>query len=181
MRDVAHVEVAVRNAYDRTMRGRWQGATHWLLDPASPVVAPLWRTWRGRRTDFNTRNRANVADAVSRCGGQNAKPDAVISELSFGFWRHCTDAAHEKTLWVPYLHHAWPKRTDRATLDRSLSIINTARNRASHHEPLFGTWPGGSLTVTHREVLRLLDLLSPDLAAYVRRTSTAPTVLTEHP
>ncbi|MDR1998612.1 MAG: hypothetical protein LBQ06_01535, partial [Frankiaceae bacterium] len=68
MRDVAHVEVAVRNAYDRTMRQHWQGATHWLLDPASPVVAPLWRTWRGRRTDYNTRNRANVADAVSRCG-----------------------------------------------------------------------------------------------------------------
>jgi hypothetical protein len=105
----------------------------------------------------------------------------VISELSFGFWRHCTDAAHEKTLWVPYLHHAWPKKTDRAMLDRSLSTINTARNRASHHEPLFGTWTGGSLAVTHRELLRLLDLFSPDLATYVRGTSAVMTVLTEHP
>ncbi len=176
MRDIAHVEIAVRNAYDRTMRQRWRGAQHWLLDPASPVQAPLWRTQRGRRTDLNTRNRASIVEAVARCGGVAAKPDAVIAELSFGFWRHCTDPAHEKTLWVPHLHHAWPKKTDRAMLDRSLATINTARNRASHHEPLFDTRPGRDLAAAHRETLRLLDLLLPELAAYVRDTTTLPAV-----
>ncbi|GAA2183630.1 Abi family protein [Brooklawnia cerclae] len=181
MRDIAHVEVAVRNAYDRTMQQRWRGAQHWLLDPTSPVQAPLWRTLRGRRVDLNTRNRANIGDAVARCGGTHAKPDAVIAELSFGFWRHCTDPAHEKTLWVPYLHRAWPRKTDRAALDRALATINTARNRASHHEPLFGTRPGRDLSAAHREVLRLLDLLLPELAEYVRATTAIPAMLTERP
>ena len=181
MRDIAHVEVAVRNAYDRTMQQRWHGTKHWLLDPTSPVQTPLWRTLRGRRVDLNTRNRANIAEAVARCGGASTKPDAVIAELSFGFWRHCTDPAHEKTLWVPYLHHAWPKKTDRAVLDRALATINTARNRASHHEPLFGSRPGRDLAAAHREVLHLLDLLLPELAAYVRTTTALPAILAARP
>ena len=40
-RDIAHFEVALRNAYDQAMRTHWRGAAHWLLDPASPVLAPL--------------------------------------------------------------------------------------------------------------------------------------------
>lgn len=181
MRDIAHVEVAVRNAYDHTMRQHWRGARHWLLDPASPVQTPLWRTRRGRRADLNSRNRASISDAVARCGGASAKPDAVIAELSFGFWRHCTDPAHEKSLWVPYLHRAWPRKTDRAMLDRSLATINTARNRASHHEPLFDARPGRDLIAAHSETLRLLDLLLPELAAYVRDTTTLPAALAERP
>lgn len=145
MRDIAHAEVALRNAYDRVMRQRWHGPAHWLLDPASPVTVPLWRNVRGRRTDLNTTNRASIAEAVRRCGGTSASPDAVLAEVSFGFWRHCTDPAHEKILWVPYLHHAWPRRTDRALLHRALAAVNAARNRASHHEPLFGTQPGRDL------------------------------------
>ena len=181
MRDIAHIEIAVRNAYDRAMRQHWQGADHWLLDPASPVLAPLWRTRRGRRADMNARNRSTVADARFRCGGPSAKPGQVIAELSFGFWRHCTDAAHEKALWVPYLHHAWPKKTSRVALERSMTTINTARNRASHHEPLFGAKLGRDLTAAHAEVLRLSALLSPELAEYIRDTTTVTATLTARP
>lgn len=181
MRDIAHVEVAVRNAYDEAITTHWQGGRHWLLDPASPVLAPLWRTRHGRRADVNARNRTTVADAVRRCGGASAKPGEVIAELSFGFWRHCTDTAHEKTLWVPYLHRAWPKKTSRATIERSLTIINTARNRASHHEPLFGSQPGRDLTAAHREVLRLSEMLLPELANYIKDTTTVPTILNSRP
>ncbi len=181
MRDVAHIEVAIRNAYDRVMQQHWRGADHWLLDPTSPVLTPLWRTRRGRRADVNARNRSTVADARFRCGGSDAKPGQVIAELSFGFWRHCTDAAHEKSLWVPYLHHAWPKRTSRVDLERSMTSINTARNRASHHEPLFVSGPGRDLTAAHAEVLCLSELLSPELAEYIRSTTTVPATLARRP
>lgn len=130
---------------------------------------------------MNARNRTTVADAVCRCGGASAKLGEVIAELSFGFWRHCTDTAHEKTLWVPYLHRAWPKKTSRVAIERSLTIINTARNRASHHEPLFGSQPGRDLTAAHREVLRLSEMLLPDLAEYIRDTTTVQTILTHRP
>ena len=181
MRDIAHVEVAIRNAYDSTMNAHWRGNQHWLFDPKSPVLEPLWRARHGRRSDLNARNRATVADAIRRCGGASAKPGEVIAELSFGFWRHCTDAAHEKSLWVPYLHRAWPKKTSRVALERSITTINTARNRASHHEPLFDIQPGRDLAAAHREVLRLSGLLVPELAVYIQATTTVPTVLATRP
>ncbi len=43
MRDIAHFEVALRNAYDATLTRQWKGSGHWLLDPAPPVVLPMWR------------------------------------------------------------------------------------------------------------------------------------------
>lgn len=181
MRDIAHVEVAVRNAYDSVMTARWRGSQHWLFDPTSPVLAPLWRTRRNHRADLNSRNRAAVDDAIRRCGGGAATPGEVIAELSFGFWRHCTDAAHEKTLWVPYLHRAWPGKTSRAALERSLTTINNARNRASHHEPLFGARPGNDLTAAHREIQRLSTMLIPELGNYIRNTTTVPTILANRP
>ena len=181
MRDIAHVEVAVRNAFDKVMRERWEGTQHWLLDPTSPVLAQLWRTRRGNRVDLNARNRMNVAEAVRRCGGRSAQPDHVIAGLSLGFWRHCTDAAHEKTLWVPYLHIAWPKKTNRVTIERALTTINSVRNRASHHEPLFPPQPGRDVHAAHHEVLRLADLLIPELAEHLRRTSAVPAALKGRP
>lgn len=181
MRDIAHVEVAVRNAYDSVMTARWLGAQHWLFAPTSPVLTPLWRTRRGHRTDLNARNRATVAEAIRRCGGASAKPGAVIAELSFGFWRHCSDVAHEKTLWVPYLHLAWPRRTSRVEVERSLTTINHARNRASHHEPLFGTQPGRDVIAAHREVLRLSNMLIPELGDYITDTTNVPRILANRP
>jgi len=177
MRDIAHVEVAVRNAYDSVITARWHGAQHWLFDPTSPVLAPLWRTQRGHRADLNARNRATVTDSIRRCGGASAKPGEVIAELSFGF----CDAAHEKMLWVPYLHLAWPKKTSRVALERSWTTINNARNRASHHEPLFGTQPGRDLAAAHREVLCLSTMLIPELGDYIKSTTTVPVILANRP
>ena len=61
MRDIAHIEVAVRNVYDRTMREHWVGSEHWLFDPDSPVLVPLLRSRRGQQADMNARNRCPVA------------------------------------------------------------------------------------------------------------------------
>jgi hypothetical protein len=180
MRDIAHFEVALRNAYDQALIARSPaGAPHWLFDPASAPLAPLWRTRNHRRRDVNTPNREAVAAAIQRCGGPTAPPGAVIAELSFGFWRHLADAAHEQTVWMPFVYYAWPQGTARQHVDRITMAVNTIRNRASHHEPLFGL--GHRLTRTHADMLDLLDLLLPDLAAYARSTSTVATVLTERP
>lgn len=179
-RDVAHLEIALRNAYDRVMRSVWHGPGHWLLDSTSPVTTPLLRTRGGKTTDLNSGNRRSVNEAVRRCRRTEVTPDAVITELPFGFWRHCTDAAHEKTLWVPYLHRAWARGTDRTGIDRALSTINTARNRAAHHEPLFT--PGRfSASAVHTDIIDVLQLLLPPLAEYVRDTSTVPALSIRHP
>ncbi len=38
---------------------------------------------------------------------------------------------------MPYIHHAYPPRTDRAIVDKIIGNINTVRNRIAHHEPVF--------------------------------------------
>lgn len=181
MRDIAHLEVALRNAYDNSMCEYWTGSTHWLIDPQSPALAPLWRTRRKKRVDVNARNRKTIQEATRRVGGSAAAPGSIIAELSFGFWRHCTDAAHEKALWVPYLHRAWPKRTNRAEIERSLTRINNTRNRASHHEPMFGDKPDHDALSTYADVIRISGLLIPELAEYIRETSTVPCTLKQRP
>ena len=47
MREICHFEIALRNAYDRVMRERWEG--DWLLDDGSPARVPLMRKSGARR------------------------------------------------------------------------------------------------------------------------------------
>jgi hypothetical protein len=54
LRDLAHLEVGLRNAYDRSLSARWPGPPHWTI-AGIPAFAPLWRNRRGRRVDVNLR------------------------------------------------------------------------------------------------------------------------------
>lgn len=137
LKDISYFEVALRNVYDRVLSSWNHEGCHWLFDDASPVRAPLLRTMRsGEQRDVNTLNRRAI-DAAIPHGVLSPQAGSVISHLSFGFWAHLTDRAHERTLWIPYLRHAWPKGTDRSELDAKIRLVNTARNRIAHHEHLF--------------------------------------------
>jgi len=174
MRDAAHFEIALRNAYDRAITARWQGTTHWLTDPSSPVQVPLWRTIRGRLLDVNAPNRTSIADAVRKAGGQQATPtaDAVVTQLTFGFWEHLSDAVHEQSIWIPLVYYAWPKGTSRSRVDQAIHLIGTIRNRAAHNEPVFPARGAQSPLNVHATTMGLLTMLDSDLASYVQRTST---------
>jgi hypothetical protein len=181
MRDIAHFEIALRNAYDRTMRHRWKGQ-HWLIDPASPVLVPLWARRRGHGTDLNKHNRDSISAAIARAGSQPPSPDELVADLTLGFWRHLTDSAHEKTLWVPYLYHAWPKKTARAAVDHTIGEITQVRNRIAHHEPLFAVSQGsGGILALQQDMIGLLHMLLPDLATYVQQSSTVASVFSTKP
>lgn len=130
-RDLSHVEVALRNAYDGAAAGHWTGSGHWLLDDYTSVFAPVMRTKRDRRgathrTDINAKPRSLIASAIDKAGGPRRATDGkVAAELSFGFWRYLSSSAHEKTLWVPMLHHAFPARTNRAAVDAEVGVCTT--------------------------------------------------------
>jgi hypothetical protein len=47
-RDLCHLEVGLRNAYDAALRNHWSGPTDWTSDPAG-VFPPVWSTRGGRR------------------------------------------------------------------------------------------------------------------------------------
>lgn len=163
--DISHFEVALRNAYDRVLRGGWHGADHWLLDDASPVRAPIMRTSRSKRLlDVNVANRKAISQAQGR-SHDPSDPDQVISNLMMGFWAHLTDRSRERDLWVPYLNRAWPRGTDRAELNRTIYAINKVRNRVAHNERLFNPARDEFLPVTvDSDIIRLLRGLCPEAA-----------------
>jgi len=183
LRDAGHFEVALRNAYDQAIQSRRPGKAHWLLDPTSPVQRPLWRVVRGKRLDVNIPNREAITNATRKAGGSTTTvtPGAVIAELTFGFWEHLADAAHEQTLWIPYVYYAWPQGTARRQVDAGTRAIGGLRNRAAHNEPIFSASGSHSVACIHATLVGLLSMLSPDLGTYVRQTSTVSSVMAQRP
>lgn len=186
MRDIARFEIALRNTYDQTIDRLWLGQSHWFLDPESPAVTPIWRVKTDRNglkrgTDVNYLNRRAVDRAISKCGGVSATPGKVIAELSFGFWRSLTTASHEKSVWVPYLHHAYNQGANRAEMDRIVGNINTMRNRIAHHEPLFNQKSDMTPAKIHEGLLLLLAHIGPQVVNHVASSSQVQTVLAQKP
>lgn len=163
LRDIGYFEVALRNAYDHVIRERWNRDEHWLFDPSSPVNIHIPRHTRaGASFDANALNRNLIAEASHGHRGK-LSPDSTIANLSFGFWAHLTDKAHERALWIPYLHHAWPAGTNRATLDSAIRSIGLCRNRIAHHEHLFDPKDDSLLPdLVDRSVVELFCQLIPE-------------------
>lgn len=151
-------EVALRNAYDSAISSWWGGEQHWLLDPDSPVQRP---TLHGGN-DINRRSRAAIAAA-----DQRRRPGdpigQVIANLTLGFWRYLSIRAREKSLWVPALHRAFPKGSDRYQVDSQIDMLYRLRNRVAHHEPVFHK-PIKTYVVN---LVASCDLLRPELAAQI--------------
>lgn len=176
MRDLAHVEVGLRNAYDRALCARWPGPPHWT-SARIPAFSPLWRTKQGRRVDVNFRARDSLEKAVTSAGGPGALSGKVAAELMFGFWRYLSSAAHEKTLWVPALHHAFKPGTDRRDVDRPIGRLHNLRNRVVHHEPLLRSNVAGRLT----DAIVVTSLIDPQLGQHLNATSRVPALLQQRP
>ena len=177
MHDLAHVEVGLRNAYDGALSAHWPGPPHWAL-AADAVFAPVYRRRGRRRVDVNERPRESLRHAIANAGGTGAPPGKIVAELMFGFWRYLSSAAHEKTLWVPALHRAFPPGTDRALhVDGPVGRLHELRNRVAHHEPLLSTDVAGRLA----DLIGLASRLDPQLSRYLRATSTVANLLTARP
>jgi hypothetical protein len=174
LHDLGHIEIGLRNAYDTALGRAATRSCHWLYSADTVLFPPMTRARSGIRVDVNAKPRRQIADAIAAAGGQFAQPGKIIAELGFGFWRYLSSARHEKTLWVPYLHRAFPPGTNRRTVDRRVGRLHEVRNRAAHHEPLFRIDLGQILS---RDVVGLAELIDPALAVYVNATSTLPELL----
>jgi hypothetical protein len=180
LHDLAHLEIGLRNAYDRVLTAAALGrGTPWgeWTDPDGPLFAPLYRSRRGQpATDVNERAREDLR--ARQAAGTAAPHGKIVAELMFGFWRYLSSAAHGKTLWVPHLHKAFPRGTDRRRdVDEPVAALNRLRNRAAHHEHLLGE----DLTARHRQLLAFAGLLSPELGQYLDQVSPLPRLLSQRP
>lgn len=175
--DLAHLEVGLRNAYDRALTDHLELPQHWTAC-GDQVFAPVLRTRKrgshGKVTvDINAKPRASLERAIREAGGRKAPPGKVIAQLTFGFWRYLTSAAHEVTLWRPALHHAYPAGTSRPDVDARIGRLHELRNRVAHHEPLL-TLDAANL---HSELVEIATLLDRQLGFYVTEHSIVRTVL----
>jgi hypothetical protein len=92
-------------------------------------------------------HRYNVRHALPNAGGPTARRGKIVAELLFSFGRYLSSAAHEKTLWVPARHRAFPRGTDRAAhVDGPVGRLHHLRDRVAHHEPLLTTNVAGRLS-----------------------------------
>ena len=216
LHDVAHLEIARRNAYNRAMPSAG-GGRHWVFDPWRYFPTQMATARNGSTYDRNSTARDQLTKAANGAlisVQQSARarqrqqaaaapttprppvvlpttppPGKVVAELMFGFWRYLSTGAHEKTLWVPYLHNAFPPKTNRADIDKQIEKIHKIRNRAAHHEPLLRADPAtGTLDLStqpleaaHRNLLALAGLLSPEVGAFIRAHSPLPALLTTQP
>lgn len=192
MRDISHFEVALRNAYDQAFRDHWKGTDHWILDPKSPAVVPIWnisyvkRLKMRRGSDANYHNRKSVNDAIEKYAPHRTSPGKIIAELTFGFWSSLTKSTHEKSIWVPYLHHAFPIGTNRKSTHRDIDAINKIRNRIAHNEPIcFQSELSGSYQYNpygfYQTIFKLFTAIAPEAAAYTMERSAVLDVLTAKP
>lgn len=177
LRDLAHFEVALRNAYDGALMAATPSRqTHWTFASAA-VFPPLYRTKRiaggsTQRTDINRKPREILDAAVAAAGGRAASPGKVVANLTFGFWRYLSSKAHEKSLWVPYLHTAFPPKTSRSDVDARVGRLHSLRNRVAHHEPLLST----NVLAGFDDLLWVAERLDLSLAQYISASSDVRTL-----
>ncbi|MFJ4171300.1 hypothetical protein ACIPY3_17485 [Paenarthrobacter sp. NPDC089714] len=188
LRDISHLEVGLRNACDRQLQAATTGGdTHWT-DPATlmrlfPAASRFDRA-KGRRIDVNKNPRdkverareAGTASPGIAVPSPAPLPGKTIAELMFGFWTFLFADGHEKTLWVPYLHRAFPPGTDRSRLSQTLTAIREFRNRIAHHENILK----GS-EIERRRIVSATQMLSPELAAHCQATSEVSAILSKRP
>ena len=183
-RDLCHLEIGLRNAYDTALGAHWSGPTDWTNDPAA-VFPPVWGTRGGKKSpnpkakiDLNKHPREQLIQARSKAGGATATTGKVVAELTLGFWRYLSQGRHEKRLWVPCLRHAFPVGTDRTRdVDNRINRLHTVRNRIAHHEPVHTV----DLAARLQDIIDLANLIDAGLGSYISATTKIPGALASRP
>jgi len=122
------VEVVVRNTLHHSLMS-WQ-ARHGFpgewFDNAHRMLAP-------REMDDIT----HAKQRLSR-DGVELRPEAVVAQLNFGFWRFLLSRKYSSTLWPAVGRAAFPNLGSGGltALSARMARLHDLRNRIAHHEPI---------------------------------------------
>ncbi|HIW96087.1 MAG TPA: Abi family protein [Candidatus Corynebacterium gallistercoris] len=207
-RDIAIVEVALRNALDRALTDkfgeRWDLLSSALFDQ---------RTWKGICEAWE-RLPSSVRDRTGKSGKTRGR---LVASCMFGTWANMLDkgsSGESQNVVVGWSHEkVWDKNTllvafpggqlianseDHAEFNRSWCYIqvhevHVLRNRIAHHEPLIRGYPlpgtGNSSSPAVRRsaeqgfdaVLRLAAMIDRDLTSYLEATTRVAQLLESRP
>lgn len=145
LHDIGHLEVGLRNAYDRALSARDRpGDPHWVYEPTRHFPARI----RGSKdANWWPRNEIAIAIDKARRNGGGARPASgkVVAELNFGFWSGLTTAGHEGPVWRRRLHRAFPAAptgppcTNRSTASAGSGTVRRTTSRSSAYRSPTGT------------------------------------------
>lgn len=145
---IALLELALRNSTNQRLVDDF-GDPDWLLPGHNAVpLKPREQATISDATDYARRAAQSKLNDQLRAQGQpvprRPQPIAVthgqvLSQTTFAFWRRLYSDEYEATLWKRSLKRVFPdKSLQRADLSKALAAIHEARNRAAHHEPIYG-------------------------------------------
>lgn len=171
LHDFAHLEVGLRNMYDRAFGAVVApGEKHWTDPQSCRLLFP-------DRDGADFRTHRDLENARRLAGGPNALPGKMMAELTFGFWTLLTSTRHANVIWQPHLRHLYPGGSDRRQIHNGLDELRKLRNRVAHHEPIVLAQLPGAL----RRIQRYASYVSPELARYMRKNSSVQGLLRTRP
>ena len=117
-----------------------------------------------------------------RQGRRMVGVNALVANLTLGFWLSLFRSRYEQVLWPKLLEPVfphWPRkeRTRQNAYDR-LDRIRRLRNRVFHHEPI---WHLPDLERRHEEILETIGWVSPAMLAITQLLDRFPNVYTTGP
>lgn len=184
LHDLGHLEVGLRNAYDRSLLAHPAISGKDWIDPACALtLLPLHLVPGGagegtQDKNATPRNSIKQARKYARYTESNGvHRGKVIAEFMFGFWTYLTDSLHEKTLWVPALHKAYVPGSDRAKLHLALADLRDVRNRLAHNESIYDRQPEN----LRRSIVYVARHLSEPLHQHIETHSTVRNLLNGRP
>ena len=146
---IALLELALRNSTNQRLIDDFADAD-WLLPghsavPLKPreqatVADATGYARRAAQSKLNEQLRAQNQSIPRRPPPIAVTHGQVLSQTTFAFWRRLYSDEYEATLWKRSLKRVFPNKSlQRADLSKALAAIHEARNRAAHHEPIYGT------------------------------------------
>lgn len=174
LKDLGHLEVAIRNAYDRVLTQRyanWSMVRPGIQSPGQLFGSvPVVRSKAAYAARLNGEAIKLLVKAQRDAGRDGSVLHGrVLANLSFGFWAFLTEPLRANHLWNGMLSRAFPAGVERSWVHPRMEHLNLFRNRLAHLEPTFAKT--SALTRNLRELGELLSAVSPEVADWTKRHS----------
>jgi hypothetical protein len=152
---LSYVEIGLRNRMDDVLREAFPADKDWIL----------CHDELGFHLGEVARSQLERALAGHKYGPQIPNREAILKELSFGFWANLLSQRFEHTLWTPALRHAFPhlRPASRRIALNAVQDLRNLRNHIAHHESLLHRDKDADVA----RALEVLGWMSHDMVGWV--------------
>lgn len=159
-------EVVLRNAVHRQLTHLYKTEDWYLVLGDQTNGLPELQPRIDKATEYIAKRKEQVS------------ADKIVAELTFGFWVSLFNSSYEEVLWkqlrLTFTHLPKADR-QRSTVSVVLNAVRALRNRVYHNEPI--CWQLDVLVREHKQILKLIGWLDPQLVTWLASLERFPAVL----